>query len=715
MNPEILTAGRSTFPHLRGVDGLRGAAVTAVVAYHLDRNGLRGGFLGVSLFFTLSGFLITWMLLREQATRSSISLGAFWERRARRLLPAALITLLVVTTAAATGVFDDAVKITNDAISSLAYFANWRQIATGSSYAGLFSLPSPLVHFWSLAIEEQFYLVYPLLAWAFLRRGRTAFAGVLIALTAVSVYSQLHFSYHFDRVYYGTDTRLSELTIGALLALVMTRTDGWLRIVPKPLRYIVPIAPLLTIAAWLRLSLGSDVFGRGGFAIVGVCSACTILWALTEPAILANPYMGWLGSRSYGIYLYHWPIVVLTEHQADGPARWWVMAMRLASTLLLAELSYRFIESPIRQRRIVLRFWWPRVIGAMATVAVLSLLVMGAAPRTELNSMLASSATDMPPIPLTPSVPGSAAATADGVPTQVAGISTVPAGPTTTTNAPTSTAANDTAATPPSPPAPPVPAQKILVVGDSTGAAAGAGLAMWGLTSGRAIVYDLAVNGCSLVRSVAHRPSPNFPPFVEDTSCNVGNRWQKGLAGFTPDKVVLITSISALYDFKVHANDDRWVSIADPIGREYIKRQYDDNLQVLRALLGPTTPIVIATTPYNFWPMCMNPCEIRDHARADALNAVFHELTHADGTVVTVDYADAVNRLNLTPKDRRRPDGLHFSKPASKALAEAYFGPALLAIPPANPAPPPTTTTAPPAPSTSEPPTTEPATSAPPG
>src|SRR3954449_12176794 len=213
-------------PRVRALDGLRGLAVAGVLAYHCGFGWARGGFLGVSLFFTLSGFLITSLLLAERSEHGRIGLRGFWARRARRLLPAALLALAVIVAFGATVASGSQLRgLRGDVLAALAYVANWRFVLAGTSYGALWSAPSPVQHFWSLAIEEQLYLFLPVIAVLALACGRwrrAVLAGVLVGFVGLSLVASLA-AHDQLRAYFGTDTRAAELLVGALLAVVLAR------------------------------------------------------------------------------------------------------------------------------------------------------------------------------------------------------------------------------------------------------------------------------------------------------------------------------------------------------------------------------------------------------------------------------------------------------------------------------------------------------------
>ena len=356
-----------SLPHLRGLDGLRALAVVAVLVFHADSRWLPGGFLGVDLFFAISGFLITAGLLQEWRTGGSIDLPRFWLRRARRLLPAALT--LILATLAITAAFypQELHRLRGDALASFAYVTNWYLVLHQVPYFETFERPSPLQHLWSLAVEEQFYIVWPLLLAAGLRWLKWPVLVVLVltlAIASVTWMALLHADgAGVPRLYFATDTRAAGLLFGAALGLVWSpwRREGSPRLLQRLLRnfqsWTLDIAAISAFAGlvWLLLRLGEfdSYLYEGGFALVAAFSAVLIA-AVAYPGTLAGKALGiaplrWLGVRSYAIYLWHWPVFVFSrpgqDVALDGLA---LQAVRLALILLLAALSYELIEKPAR-------------------------------------------------------------------------------------------------------------------------------------------------------------------------------------------------------------------------------------------------------------------------------------------------------------------------------------------------------------------------------
>lgn len=346
-----------------GLDGLRALAVLAVIAYHLNLGWAPGGLLGVGVFFTLSGYLITDLLLGQHEITGRLQLADFWLRRARRLLPA-LFVMLAVVAAWVTLLDRDQLPVIRGAVaSSAAYVGNWWLIAQHSSYFAQFAPPMPLGHLWSLAVEEQFYLIWPWLLllglrWARgRRRTRTRLAAATLLLAAVSAVAMALLyrpGYDPTRIYDGTDTRAFAVLIGAALAFVWpSRHLG--RDVTETARWIldgIGITGLAVIAVLIwRTSEYSPFLYRGGMVLLSVGTALTV-GAAASPASRLGVLLGirplrWIGVRSYGIYLWHYPIIVLTTpaNGRDGLARG---ALQVAAAFGVAALSWRFVEEPVR-------------------------------------------------------------------------------------------------------------------------------------------------------------------------------------------------------------------------------------------------------------------------------------------------------------------------------------------------------------------------------
>jgi peptidoglycan/LPS O-acetylase OafA/YrhL len=347
-------------PYLPGVDGLRAVAVLAVLLYHGGVSWAKGGFLGVEVFFVISGYLITLLLTAEHERRGRISVPAFWRRRARRLLPALFALLGAVLFTWVLFVRDGLDTLKAELLAALTYTTNWLLIASDNSYFSELDRPSPLKHLWSLAVEEQFYLLWPIVALLVFRAARgepRRTARVLVAGALVSyLLMQLLYEPGSDpsRVYYGTDTRASALLLGAALA-VLWRPRTSERVESSFGLELAGLAGITGVIACLgHIEDQSDLLYRVGFLLCTLATVATIA-ALSRPTALSRLLgvapLVWIGTRSYGLYLWHWPVYVLTRPGVDLPS--WdnnqVLALRLGLTFILAELSYRWIERPVRE------------------------------------------------------------------------------------------------------------------------------------------------------------------------------------------------------------------------------------------------------------------------------------------------------------------------------------------------------------------------------
>ena len=350
----------SAIPHISALDGARGLAVAGVLLFHGGH--LTGGYLGVDFFFTLSGFLITSLLLAESDRTESVGLGGFWARRARRLLPALAVLMVgVAVYSIALAKPSELTQIRGDAFATLGYVANWHQVFAHQSYFALFTAPSPLNHTWSLAIEEQFYVIWPLLFVALLARFKRdtpkAVLATSLALAGVSsvLMSVLYDPANTNRVYFGTDTRAAAILLGAALA-------AWLAIHGPASTRTARIAvegtglggAVVLAIAWTRLDGQSSTLYRGGFLVCGLAATAIIAAAVhPEPGPVARmlslrPLCA-LGLISYGVYLYHWPINVAFDQQRAGIRGWPLFLLQTSVTLAAAIASYRIIEMPIRR------------------------------------------------------------------------------------------------------------------------------------------------------------------------------------------------------------------------------------------------------------------------------------------------------------------------------------------------------------------------------
>jgi peptidoglycan/LPS O-acetylase OafA/YrhL len=439
--------------YVAGLDGLRAIAVISVLLFHAEFSFASGGFLGVSLFFTLSGFLITTLLITEHEATGTLSFGRFYGRRVRRLLPAAFAALALVVLLSGRWSSGQLSRLPGDVIAAVANVANWRFAFASTSYQDLFlGDSSPVAHFWSLAIEEQIYLVLPVVVYLTLRRGRRALAVTTGGLLAASIGATL-LTTDRDLVYNGTHTRAAELLIGVALAQMLHRQVATPKFVPpfaspsaspSAQPFPPPVLPdrpgrFVTNTSWLPGSIALVVFVvlvafasvqhgwvyRGG--LVGVALVSSLLIAAVVhgrfPAnLLAVAPLVAVGKVSYGIYLYHWPVFLVLDAERTGLDQIPLFVLRCMVTALLTMVSYRLIEQPIRLRRVIdrNRTMVPTMMvsaGALVAAAVLVVPSPSLTPTEELlalgqQEVVEFAATQDPPVRVPdPAGPASPAST----------------------------------------------------------------------------------------------------------------------------------------------------------------------------------------------------------------------------------------------------------------------------------------------------------------
>jgi peptidoglycan/LPS O-acetylase OafA/YrhL len=636
--------------YLPALDGLRAIAVTAVLLYHLDIGWARGGFLGVDLFFVISGFLITTLLLREHQSTGRIGLGSFWIRRFRRLVPP--LVVVVAATVVATrlwGIPEQWASVRLDAVAALAYVANWRFVLADQSYFDTLLGPSPLLHTWSLAVEEQWYILWPivmigLVALARRRSPRAAFATVAGAAVASAVWmAVLYDPSDASRVYFGTDTRAQQLLIGAALAWIVqlrperlefgSRTRGAWAVVAGLVVFTVVASRTVDESAWLY---------RGGFFAISILCALLVLGtATTSPAAplrwLTWPPLLWIGVRSYGIYLWHWPVILFVGEPIglDLP-RVPLMFVQVSVTLLLTELSLRLIERPARTTswhpRLVVATW--SAVAGLAIVASLVVLVPGPAEF--------STATVFRPAALANAVEGDG----DG-PTEPSRVS-----PADDESVPASDSVDDVPATVPADPRP-----DVLILGDSTAAALWDRMdPAWADTWN---VQLMARLGCGIFDEVtvdadSDRSNPH-PVECADWR----DEWKVSVYAVDPDITLVMVGAWEVLDQRVDGVDYRFPS---PQWDALVREQFTDAIDIAEITGGP---VVVMSIP------CMEPSgddnttARTDPARVAAVNGIIADIAATRPSVSVADLGSVLCPAGVpvgeVDGERVRYDGVHVS------------------------------------------------------
>lgn len=407
---------------IRGLDGLRGIAVIAVVLYHADRNYLKGGFLGVDIFFVLSGFLITTILMNEITATSGLDRARFYQRRLRRLFPALIALLVVSVVIAGFFVSDSAYALGRDLPWALTFVLNLSYIFFNQSYFINIARPPLLQHLWSLAIEEQFYILWPLVLLLLFRLKKFGFRKLVFItasvfaisstawMAALAIRNQYPIPNDPSRLYFGTDTHAMGLLVGCALAAVVNLESLNSRITPDR-KAIMNGLGILAISSLLIALVKVDEFSaalyRGGFLVISVVTALVIL-VVVHPGLrfsrlLSNRLLVWFGDRSYGMYIWHWPIFMLLRPGIDvtlpDPL---TQVLRLGLLLVISDLSFRYLEMPIRQGAIaqLMQRWKTRgiprpslVTGSFAAVLAIVLAVsslnIARAPMVSASNMSA--------------------------------------------------------------------------------------------------------------------------------------------------------------------------------------------------------------------------------------------------------------------------------------------------------------------------------------
>jgi peptidoglycan/LPS O-acetylase OafA/YrhL len=383
--------------YMPALDGIRAVSILGIMANHGGFAWAAGGVISVNVFFVLSGFLITMLLMKEWTRSGKIRLRAFWARRARRLLPALFVLLGGIGLYALFFAQDGTQSLLRgDGLATLFYVANWHQILSGQSYFAQVSAPSPLLHTWTLAIEEQFYLVWPLVVVGVLKLTRSprallvvAIVGVLASATEMALL--FHAGQDPSRIYYGTDTRAQDILTGAAMGILLYgRPVATGRRAKTAFSALAVVAAAVFLVEWIRINSSPNITYRAGFLVADVMVALVICGVTLAPAgwparVLGFGPLAYVGRISYGLYLWHWPVFLVLDQARTGLVGYPLFALRLVVTFAVAVVSWYVVETPIREK--TFRGWrsWAWVpVGAVGAAAVLVATTASAAAATNI-------------------------------------------------------------------------------------------------------------------------------------------------------------------------------------------------------------------------------------------------------------------------------------------------------------------------------------------
>ena len=641
---------RVSLGYVAGFDGLRALGLLTILAYHHGYAAARGGIFTVSMFFTLSGFLIASLALVERSRTGGFSMRAFWERRARRLLPAALVAVVLVVVLQAVAGVGSGTRFRGDLLGALGYVANWRLAYSGGDYAAAFTIEAPVQHFWSLAVEEQFYLIFPLafvgLLAAFRGRwrrvGAALAAGAALSFVAAWVMASAHGNSGIT--YYATYTRASEILVGVALAfLVHTRPARRALAAPAGVA-AVRVAGVVGVIGlgvlWHTVGLLDPLVFHGGTVVNAALTSLVIVACVQAvPGAAARGLGVWplrnLGKISYGVYLYHWPLFLWLDHERTGLSDGVLFLVRVALVIAVAIVSYHLVEVPFRQAG---GGWTTRrLAGVLALPALAVVALVAAVPVREPDVIdLAAMSTEEGPLFLDPVVPVAPA---------------------------------DAAAGPQAAPGEPA---RVLLVGDSVSWTMLGGIETWNRQNERQVHADsYRAIGCTLaeagtVRSLGRIEHPIQPCL--DFRRGLGPT----LEARDYDAIVVAMGHKDLSDRQI--DGDAWRHFGDPVFDEWWRDQAAELAGILAAeqvpVLWITAPVTNLVRPED---PSRGPEDYPDNdpARVDRLNGILRDVVAGHEGMSVVDVHGWLRGMPGGETDPDlRVDGVHWSMSGSNELAD---------------------------------------------
>jgi peptidoglycan/LPS O-acetylase OafA/YrhL len=669
---------RQTITYQPALDGTRALAVAAVLLFHGRVSWMSGGYLGVSVFFTLSGYLITALLLAEHANSGRVNATAFYTRRARRLLPAGLVCVVGVCLMAGEGWFRGIANLRRDVLGAIFQVFNWVKLGSGESYADLNAaragLKRPLDHYWSLAIEEQFYWLWPLtfiglLALARHRRRLSPLVsvGILTGLSAIAapVIAQV---WGPDAAYWATPARICEILAGAFVACWVRSRHTNHRELPARISLLAPVAIGALAAGCVLFPDGRGPAYEGAMPLVAAASAALIIGLQADgrlrTLLSTRPFVG-LGKISYGVYLYHWPIFVLIDRKAWDMPVGEVLVIKCAITLGVAIASYYLIERPIRTANWML----PRrtLVAALAGTAVVAFVALTIVPTASKyygvdSAAAAQAAIDTgsvePLVPLTTSTTTTVHVAVGATTTTTAPAVTVPAITTTTELA-----------------VPPRPV-RIVVVGDSTAEATGAGVVAWAAANPEYAQVTLVTGpGCGLVLGGYLELTTGERDVTAECGQYVSEIVPARVAELHPDVVMVMSTVWDVQDRKLTHNGPL-LSPMDPAVEATMSASL---AKFTDGLLAEGVPRVVwVAAPIPLPSLAGGEDKQAQPDRHAVLHRVIESIAHTRPAVRVIDLAAWLRDQPIGTDREARIDGVHWTSDASLKIAEEFLGAALV-------------------------------------